>query len=206
MPRPRFERLSEEKRMAILEASAREFAAHGYENASLNRILEDAGISKGAAYYYFDDKADLYTTTLLHYLQELLADLSFDVSRFTAGNFWSEVAAVYRRQFSEYYERPWVFGIAKAGGPVSMDTLAKGPMAELWESAQGLLLQLVQRGRELGVMRDDLPDELLEALLVAVDVAHDRWLYARWPAMSPADIDAAAERMADLLRRLLEPQ
>jgi AcrR family transcriptional regulator len=206
MPRPRFERLSVEKRTAILEAAAKEFAAHGYENASLNRILEEADISKGAAYYYFDDKADLYTTTLLHYLRELLADLSFDVSRFTAEGFWSEVAAIYRHQFTHYYERPWVFGIAKAGGPVSMDTLAEGPLAGLWESAQGLLLQLVERGRELGVMRDDLPDDLLEALLVAVDVAHDRWLYAHWPEMSPADIDVAAERMADLLRRLLAPQ
>ena len=34
--------------------------AHGFENASLNRIIKKAGISKGAMYYYFDDKMDLY--------------------------------------------------------------------------------------------------------------------------------------------------
>jgi AcrR family transcriptional regulator len=204
MPRPRFARLAEDKRIRILEAAAKEFAAHGYENASLNRILEHAGLSKGAAYYYFDDKEDLYTTTLLHYLEELLADLPFDFDRFTAASFWSEVAAVYRHQFTNYYERPWVFGIAKSGGPVSMEGLAEGPMAALWESAQGLLHQLVRRGRELGVIRVDLPDELLEALLIAVDVAHDRWLYAHWADMGPADVDAAAERIADMLRRLLE--
>jgi AcrR family transcriptional regulator len=204
MPRPRFEKLAENKRKRILEAAAREFAACGYENASLNRILEEADISKGAAYYYFDDKADLYTTTLLHYLEELLEDIPFDVSRFTAENFWSEVAALYRHQFTHYYERPWVFGIAKSGGPVLMETLAEGPMAAVWESAQGLLLQLVQRGRELGVMRDDLPDDLLQALLIAVDVAHDRWLFAHWTEMSPTDIGVAAERIADTLRRLLE--
>ena len=84
MPRPRFEKLAEGKRRRILEAAAKEFATYGYENASLNRMLEEAGISKGAAYYYFDDKADLYTTTLLHYLEELLEDMPFDVSRFTA--------------------------------------------------------------------------------------------------------------------------
>jgi AcrR family transcriptional regulator len=197
--------LAEDKRTRILEAAAKEFAAHGYGNASLNRILEHAGLSKGAAYYYFDGKEDLYTTTLLHYLDELLADIPFDATRFTAENFWSEVAAVYQYQFTHYYEQPWVFGIAKSGGPVSMEGLAEGPMAALWESAQGLLHQLVRRGRELGVIRADLPDELLEALLVAVDVAHDRWLYARWADMMPAEIDAAAERIADTLRRLLEP-
>lgn len=205
MPRPRFEKLTEDKREQILEAAAKEFTAYGYENASLNRILEEAGISKGAAYYYFDDKADVYTTTLLHYLEELLANIPFDVSRLTAKNFWSEVATVYRYQFTHYYERPWVFGIAKSGGPASMETLAERPMAAVWESVQSLLIQLVQRGRDLGVMRDDLPDELLQALVIAVDVAHDRWLFAHWTEMSPTDIDVAAQRIADMLRRLLEP-
>ena len=192
MPRPRFYKLPAAKRTRILEAAAKEFAAYGYENASLNSILGAADISKGAAYYYFDDKADLYTTTLLHYMAELLADIPFDVNRFTAENFWSELEALYRHQFTHYYERPWVFGIAKSGGPVSMETLENGPLAELWESAQGLLVQIVQRGRELEVIRDDLPDDLMQALLVAVDVAHDRWLFAHWDEMSPTDIDEAA--------------
>ena len=206
MPRPRFNKLTEDKRTRILEAAAKEFATFGYEKASLNKILEKAGISKGAAYYYFDDKADLYTTTLLHYLQELLTDISFDASQLTAENFWAKVTALYQHQFMNYYERPWVFGIAKSGGPVLMETPTEGPMAALWESAQGLLIQFVQRGRELGMIRDDLPDDLLRALLIDVDTAHDRWLFARWGEMSPADIGAAAERMTDMLRRLLEPR
>jgi AcrR family transcriptional regulator len=205
MPRPRFNKLPADKRQRILEAAAKEFTANGYENASLNKILEEAGISKGAAYYYFDDKADLYTTTLLYYMAEVLAEIPFDVNRFTTENFWAEVADLYRHQFSRYYERPWVLGITKSGGPVSMEMLAEGPMAELWESAQGLLSQLVQRGRELGVIRNDLPDDLLQALLIGVDSAHDQWLFAHWTGMSPAQIGVAAERMANTLRRLLQP-
>ena len=61
MPRPRFQKLAEEKRHHLLETAAKAFAAHGYEGASLNQILEQAGISKGATYYYFDDKARKYT-------------------------------------------------------------------------------------------------------------------------------------------------
>jgi AcrR family transcriptional regulator len=203
VPRPRFNKLAEDKRLRILEAAAKEFTARGYENASLNRILEAACISKGAAYYYFDDKADLYFTTLLHYMQEMLADVDFDPDRLTAENFWSEVAVFYRHQFTHYYERPWVFGVAKAGGPVSVETLAQTPLATAWESAQGLLAGLLRRGHELGVIRHDLPDDLLIALLIAVDEAHDRWLYAHWAALSPADVEAAAGRIADVLRRLL---
>jgi AcrR family transcriptional regulator len=206
MPRPRFDKLPAEKRERILEAAAKEFTAHGYDGASLNRILDEAGISKGAAYYYFDDKADLYATAVRHYSQELLASTAFDPTRLTAENFWDELADLYRQQFTIYAERPWVFGIAKAGGSLSAETLSQGPLAEVWEQAQLLLVGLLEHGRELGAIRDDMPDELLLSLLIAVDDAHDRWLYAHWPELSPADLEQAALRISDTLRRLLAPE
>jgi AcrR family transcriptional regulator len=206
MPRPRFERLSAKKQERILEAAAKEFAANGYDGASLNRILDEAGISKGAAYYYFDDKADLYTTTVLHYSRELMANLQIHVERLTAANFWDEFTDLYRQQFTGYAERPWVFGVAKAGGTLSIETIMETPLAELWEQAQFLLAQLLQRGRELGVIRTDLPEDLMLSLLVALDDVHDRWLYTHWSELTADDLEQAAVRVSDMLRRLLTPE
>lgn len=205
MPRPRFARLSAAKQERILEAAAREFTANGYEGASLNRILQEAGISKGAAYYYFDDKADLYATTVQHYSQELFDSVAFDPGQLTTENFWQELAALYRRQFTQFAARPWVFGVAKAGGSLSPEALAEGPLAEMWQRAQFLLAQLLQQGRALGVIRDDLPDELLLSWLIALDDVHDRWLAANMERQSTADLEAAALRISDALRRLLAP-
>ncbi len=205
MPRPRFEKLSAEKQTRILEAAAKEFAVHGYEAASLNRILEQAEISKGAAYYYFDDKADLYTTTLHHYLEALWAELPFDIDRFSADHFWSEVTALYQYLFTRYHERPWALGITKAGGPLPAISLLEGPLADLRDSAEGLMAQILKRGRDLGLIRDDLPDDLLQLLVMGVDDAQDRWFYAHRDEMSDADIAAAAHRRTDTLRRLLAP-
>ncbi len=205
MPRPRFKKLPAEKRDRILEAAAKEFTAHGYEGASMNKMLDDAGISKGAAYYYFDDKADLYATTVLHYGQEVIANTLFDPDRLTAENFWDEVAALYRQQFTSYAERPWVFGVVKSGGSSAVEMLEQGPLAELWTQAQFLMVQLLRRGRELGAIRADLPEDLLLSLLVAVDDAHDRWLAARWSELTPADLEEAAARISETLRRLLTP-
>jgi len=206
MPRPRFNKLSAQKQERILEAAAKEFAAHGYEGASLNQILDAAGISKGAAYYYFDDKADLFATTVLHYSQELMADLSYDLARFTAVNFWDELTAVYQQQFTSYMERPWVFGVAKAGGSLTTEMLTEGPLVELWEQAQFLLAQLIERGRDLGIIRADMPEDLLLMLLIAVDDAHDRWLFAHWSELSSADLEQAARRISDTLCRLLSAE
>ena len=106
-----------------------------------------------------------------------MADTLIDPAQFTAENFWDALTAVYRRQFTSYAERPWVFGVAKAGGSLTLEMLAKEPLAELWQQAQFLLVQFLRRGRELGVIRNDWPEALLLSLLIAVDDAHDRWLF-----------------------------
>ncbi|NPV69270.1 MAG: TetR/AcrR family transcriptional regulator [Firmicutes bacterium] len=53
----------DEKRKQILQAALKEFARSGYEGASTNRIIKDAGVSKGLLFYYFESKKDLYLET-----------------------------------------------------------------------------------------------------------------------------------------------
>lgn len=49
----------------LFEAALNEFAAHNFENASLNAILKSAGMNKGSFYYRFHDKLELYLSLLL---------------------------------------------------------------------------------------------------------------------------------------------
>ena len=42
----RLQRMSEERRDKLFQSAAEEFEAQGYDKASLNRILERAGIGK----------------------------------------------------------------------------------------------------------------------------------------------------------------
>lgn len=72
MPKETFFNLSQEKRNKITELALEEFALHDYRTASLSRIVEKAGISKGSMYQYFDDKKELYL-----YLVKLAADIKF---------------------------------------------------------------------------------------------------------------------------------
>ncbi|HRQ38724.1 MAG TPA: TetR/AcrR family transcriptional regulator [Chloroflexota bacterium] len=66
MPKETFFNLPAEKRQHFLEIALTEFASHDYDNASISRIVAQAGIAKGSFYQYFADKADLY-----RYLLEL---------------------------------------------------------------------------------------------------------------------------------------
>lgn len=51
---------SPEKRAAILRGAACVFTDEGYEGASMARIAQEAGVSKGTLYNYFESKADLF--------------------------------------------------------------------------------------------------------------------------------------------------
>ncbi len=68
--------LPEDKRQNILNAALTEFAEHGYINASTNRIVKAAGISKGLLFHYFDSKKKLFLYVLDHTIQYLMQRMS----------------------------------------------------------------------------------------------------------------------------------
>jgi AcrR family transcriptional regulator len=75
MPTKTFFNLSDDKQRLILDAALEEFAKHDYTNASVSRIVAQAGIAKGSIYQYFQDKQDLYLYVLEHGMQKRFAFL-----------------------------------------------------------------------------------------------------------------------------------
>ena len=58
------EQKSFKRKNELIEAALDEFTVKNYENASLNVILKNAGISKGTFYYHFQDKQAFYVFLL----------------------------------------------------------------------------------------------------------------------------------------------
>lgn len=56
-PRPD---VSEERRAQIIEAALTGFTRQGYVNTTMDDIAVESGLSKGALYWYFDSKDDLF--------------------------------------------------------------------------------------------------------------------------------------------------
>jgi AcrR family transcriptional regulator len=205
MPRPRFAKLPEAKRDLMLEAAAKEFAVHGYDGASLNHILEAAGVSKGAAYYYFDDKADLFATVTRHYMAHLMAHANLSLETVTTQSFWPGVLELYRQIAAHYQEMPWMRGLAKAIWTLSQEDRARSTLKPVFDESKALLARMVVRAQDVGAIRSDLPVDLLIRLVLAVDDAADQWLLEnldRLPADEHARISSV---LVDGLRRMLAP-
>ena len=73
----------EARRAEILEGARRAFARHGYAGATVSRLEEETGLSRGAIFNYFDSKLDLFVELAraesLRY-SRLLADEGVEVA------------------------------------------------------------------------------------------------------------------------------
>lgn len=58
-------RLTDRKRLAIVQAAAAQFRAHGFESTSMDKIALEAGVSKRTVYNHFPSKEDLFAETLM---------------------------------------------------------------------------------------------------------------------------------------------
>lgn len=205
MPRPRFQRLPEDKRDAILRTAASEFGKHGLHGASLNHILAAAGLSKGAAYYYFDDKTDLFATAVRHYFEHILRDTRFDLTELTAATFWPRVTGLMKLSFERAREWPEVQGLAKAVWKLPREEREREPLLSTFAYFHRLMADVLARGQALGVIRDDLPLDLLMALALALDEVTDRWFGEHWDKLAPADCDRITAPLLELWERVFAP-
>jgi AcrR family transcriptional regulator len=83
----------EETREQVLAAAARVFAARGFHATSLDAIAEEAGFSRGAVYYNFADKEELF----LELLDRRCAERAQDLREVFADTDEDDVQATSRR-------------------------------------------------------------------------------------------------------------
>ncbi len=71
MPKSTFLNLPQEKKDKLFAAARKEFARTSFEEASINKIIQEAGISRGSFYTYFEDKKDLVSCLLSGYTEQI---------------------------------------------------------------------------------------------------------------------------------------
>ena len=76
MPTLTFNNLPEEKKNIIIEASIKEFKRTLLTDASINKIIKDANISRGSFYTYFKDINDLYEYSLNNYKEKIFKTIN----------------------------------------------------------------------------------------------------------------------------------
>ena len=205
MVRPRFGKLPAQQQQSIRAAARDEFARHGFHDASLNRVIEAAGISKGSMYYYFDGKDDLYVYVLrteLEGLVDRLGPLSMP-SEGDPERFWSALTDYYLRSMSMLTESPDLVALIRGWLAASTTPALAQALAEFEQAVMPWLQEALRRRQQVGAVRRDLPSTLLIAVVLGMGQAMDSWLMAQPP--DPADLPGIVEALVDMIRGAMQP-
>lgn len=73
-------KLSEKKRIALIEAAQQEFIEHGFSGANMDRVCERAGTSKRTLYRHFESKDVLFIESIQAVMEIQRARLQFQYS------------------------------------------------------------------------------------------------------------------------------
>lgn len=208
MSSERLKRMAPERRDKLFRSAAEEFATQGYEGASLNRIIEKAGIGKSSLYYYFEDKRDLFGQLLQAVFEHFVRSIGgFDYRTLTAESFWPEIESLFLKgvEFSE--NNVWYIRVGQLFYRVGThrkahDDAAGGllAMAETWVAS------LLRHGMALGVVRTDLPEGfLIQSVMALVEVC-DRYLLENWNQYGRPERRVLVAQQMELLKQVCLPR
>jgi AcrR family transcriptional regulator len=205
IPLKTFENLPDDKRERVLAEATREFAEHGYHQASVNRMVERLGIAKGSIFKYFGSKQGifeyLFGQTVAEFKKPLKAirddacgDLFERVERslLAGAGFVLAHPQVYRIYLKMVYQE---------GFP-----LRDRFLGEIRQASDKFLRTLVTDAMQSGQLRQDIDPDMA---VLHLDAVMDRFLQAcAIPALNPEGahasdehlIRARARAVADFLR------
>lgn len=184
------------RRQTILEAAAAEFAEVGYDAATLERIGDRVGLSKGSLYYYVDNKQQL--------LAALLDETVTRIQRAAALPEGASPAQRLRAFVRAHVEA----SVATAEGKVLAENLdalmarsASTELAELREGHERFLTDILVEGIATGDFREVRLRPIVKLLFGALNGV-PQW-FDPDGAMSPGEL---ADETVDLLMAALTPQ
>lgn len=204
MVRARFARLSQGQQDAILRAALDEFAAHSFHDASLNRVIEVAGISKGSMYYYFDGKEDLYVHVARVEFERLFAGVEPLPIPVAADPeiFWSRLENYYLELMTALAARPQLANLIRNWIAASGNPALQQAQQGLEQAVIPWIEKVLASGQEIGAVRTDLPRGLLIAVVAAMGQAMDTWMLTQQP--DGADLPRLIGDLIGMMRRALE--
>lgn len=156
MPKDTFFNLPEEKREKIMEAALSEFETYAYDQASVNRIVQNADISKGSFYQYFEDKKDLYKYLLNLIVQEKLKYITPSMMKPFEHGFFEVIHDMNAMglEFAKNNPRYLKIGnlLLKDNGSPIFEEVMQSNQAAAYQAYEMLL----KRGIESGEIREDV--------------------------------------------------
>jgi len=196
-------RLTAEKRARLLDPALEEFSAFGYDAASLNRILANANMSKGQAYYYIAGKSDLYLAVCTRAFSPSLSYAAHQAKALRGSTeYWGAVEAMAGALAEKLAadETASALALTVYDSQSAMECLT--PLAVQLDA---ILDDIIQAGQDAGEIRTDLPEGLVRQVIKAVVRSVDKWFALNGATLSAQELATAMQGTFEMIRNMLQP-
>lgn len=149
-----------ESRDRILAAAVSVFSRKGFQRANLDEIAAEAKLTKGAIYWHFRSKNDLFTSLLEYRFQQHTAPLADEFERALAAPTkearQQAIATMLRDMLNRFHDNPaWPRLYLEFVSQTRDAQVARG-MAHLYDHARLLAKEMIERLVEVGITDPDL--------------------------------------------------
>jgi AcrR family transcriptional regulator len=157
-------------RRKLLEAAFGEFHLHGFQAASLDTIVERAGVTKGALYHHFPDKSALGHAVIDEVVREPLLGAYLDRLERIEGDALAVIQDTLRRRADDF-----ITGGIELGCPLNNLTQEMSPLDEEFRARVAAMLDTwtaayvnaLERAQQDGFIRRDVDVRPIAGLIVA---------------------------------------
>jgi TetR/AcrR family transcriptional repressor of nem operon len=163
----------EATRRRILDAAFAEFFVHGFQGGSMNRIVEQAGVTKGALFHHFDGKHELGYAVLDDVIGPLLLQRWLEPLVDTSDPLTVIQDAFSRHVHADIASGAWLNGCPLNNLAQEMSPLDSGFQARidrLYDTWRTHLTAALARGIAAGTVAGDLEPSNTAALIVAAQM------------------------------------
>lgn len=184
----------------ILQSAEILFARKGYHGTSMDDIVRDSGLSKGAIYWYFKSKQDIFLALSDRRLTSRMDEIK---SSFTPG----DSAKKKLEKIAEYSFRPRTED-SREFFRINLEIWVEAPriktlqhrLENRYEKAHRLLAEIINEGVKTGEFKQDLDSDALASILLAtIDGLSLHWATTGkdfdWQKLKNALVSAFGEGM-----------
>lgn len=172
----KFLNLDQEKQHRIINAAIKEFAQKGYDKASTNEIVKEAGISKGLLFHYFQNKKQLYLF-LFEYCYELIADEFYKKINLAESDFFTRIRQSIKIKMDLLTQYPDLFDFIQIA-MMEDSTEIKVEMEKKKKELLDLNFGKIYEGIDFSKFRDDVDiQKILKIITWTFEKMSDEELY-----------------------------
>jgi AcrR family transcriptional regulator len=196
-----FRHLPPDKQERVLDAALAEFADRGYQAASLNRMVAQAGIAKGSLYQYFPNKEGIFSYIFQYALKLVRRTLTTVKEETLEENFFVRLEKSLLAGVAFSREHPRIFSLYLKIQFDKNVPFREEFLAAVRRHATEYFASLVRRAWSRGELRPGVPRD---AVLFLLDAVFDRFLQAVAVPALDVTLDLHQATDADLRKHVRE--